>query len=193
MSEEGNSPDATSPPTEGRTPKKRPSESDASESGQPQPPASSDVTEPQASDQETDSLNTPFTSPSPTRTREPRDVTPPNTNMSEAQPEPDAARFTFSADEGASFACSLDGGAFTTCDSPSVYSDLPPGWHAFAVKAVDAAGNADPSPAESSVARQEPSRDGSVTISAERSCIEYIGVLPLGSWRGRPGFQRTPE
>ncbi len=68
--------------------------------------------------------------------------------MSEAQPEPDAARFTFSADEGASFACSLDGGGFTPCNSPSVYSDLPPGWHSFAVKAVDAAGNADPSPAE---------------------------------------------
>ena len=35
-----------------------------------------------------------------------------------------------------------------TCDSPSVYSDLKPGWHTFAVKAVDAAGNTDPSPAE---------------------------------------------
>ena len=69
--------------------------------------------------------------------------------MSQAQPAPDVARFTFSANEGASFTCSLDGAAFAPCASPSVYSDLQPGWHTFAVQAVDAAGNTDPSPAES--------------------------------------------
>lgn len=57
------------------------------------------------------------------------------------------ALFWLSADEAASFACSLDGAAYSPCDSPMRYSDLDPGWHTFAVRAVDAAGNADPSPA----------------------------------------------
>lgn len=76
------------------------------------------------------------------------DRTPPDTNLSEEYPAGDAARFSFSADEAASFTCSLDGAAYTPCDSPTSLRDLHPGWHTFAVRATDAAGNVDPSPAE---------------------------------------------
>lgn len=59
-----------------------------------------------------------------------------------------SSSFTFSSEEvGASFTCSLDGSAFAACSSPASYTDLTDGDHTFAVRATDAAGNTDPSPA----------------------------------------------
>jgi len=58
------------------------------------------------------------------------------------------ARFTFHASERASFVCSLDGAGFRPCESGVRYDHLEPGWHDFAVRATDAAGNADGSPAD---------------------------------------------
>ena len=46
-----------------------------------------------------------------------------------------------------SFKCELDGGRWTSCRSPKVYRHLKKGRHTFAVKAVDARGKADPTPA----------------------------------------------
>jgi hypothetical protein len=58
-----------------------------------------------------------------------------------------SADFTFSSDEAsATFECSLDGSAFTTCSSPKSYTSLPEGSHSFRVRATDAAGNPDASP-----------------------------------------------
>ncbi|PZF81772.1 right-handed parallel beta-helix repeat-containing protein [Jiangella anatolica] len=58
------------------------------------------------------------------------------------------AAFEFTADEGGStFECLLDGGAWAACTSPSVHHDLTPGEHTFLVRATDAAGNTDPTPA----------------------------------------------
>jgi hypothetical protein len=94
---------------------------------------------------------TPSTSPSQpdaTASTTTEDTTPLETSLSEEFPARDAALFSFSANESASFTCSLDGAAYTSCDSPTRYSDLDPGWHTFAVRATDAAGNVDPSPAE---------------------------------------------
>jgi large repetitive protein len=57
-------------------------------------------------------------------------------------------RFWFSASEPAQgFYCRLDRGDFKPCGSPRTYKHLKPGGHAFQVKAVDAAGNVDASPA----------------------------------------------
>lgn len=133
----------------------------SSASGQPQapPPPTSDLTPPAGTDPDdaTDSTRTetptpspspPESQPSPDRPRPKKDDTPPDTSLSEEYPDPDAARFHLSATEDASFICSLDEGLYAPCDSPHLYSDLHPGWHTFAVRAVDSAGNTDPSPAE---------------------------------------------
>lgn len=59
-----------------------------------------------------------------------------------------SASFTFSSDEpDATFACSLDGAPFTPCTSPWTVAQLAQGDHGFAVRAIDGAGHADPTPA----------------------------------------------
>lgn len=60
-----------------------------------------------------------------------------------------AATFTYSAPGAAKFECRLDGPAFAVCPSSGKsYTGLGGGEHTFAVRAVDAAGNADPTPVE---------------------------------------------
>jgi hypothetical protein len=52
------------------------------------------------------------------------------------------ARFSFtSSGRTASFQCRLDGGAYSACLSPKLYSGLTKGLHTFSVEAVDPAGN----------------------------------------------------
>jgi hypothetical protein len=59
-----------------------------------------------------------------------------------------SASFTFSSPvAGVRFECSLDAGAFAPCASPASYTALADGAHVFDVRAVDAAGNVDPTPA----------------------------------------------
>ncbi|HEU4905897.1 MAG TPA: N,N-dimethylformamidase beta subunit family domain-containing protein, partial [Solirubrobacterales bacterium] len=62
------------------------------------------------------------------------------------------AEFAFSGDDGAgsgiaAIECRRDGAAWAVCSSPREYLALSQGAHSFEVKAVDQAGNADPSPA----------------------------------------------
>lgn len=59
-----------------------------------------------------------------------------------------SAAFDFDASEtGATFECSLDGEPFAACGAPAEYAGLLEGAHDFRVRAVDAAGNRDASPA----------------------------------------------
>ncbi|HEX5782294.1 MAG TPA: right-handed parallel beta-helix repeat-containing protein [Solirubrobacteraceae bacterium] len=81
----------------------------------------------------------------------PADTNPPETEIGSG-PDPrtvqTGATLTFSSDEaGATFACSLDGGTFTACESPREYAGLAVGDHTVRVRAVDAAGNVDATPA----------------------------------------------
>jgi len=58
------------------------------------------------------------------------------------------ARIRFSASEaGARFECKLDKRTFKPCNSPRRLKRLRPGKHRFAVRAIDGAGNVDPTPA----------------------------------------------
>lgn len=57
------------------------------------------------------------------------------------------ASFSFGSSEPAGFDCAIDGPAFKPCGSPASYSRLANGFHAFAVRARDGAGDVDPTPA----------------------------------------------
>jgi hypothetical protein len=78
------------------------------------------------------------------------DTAAPDTSIDSMPPDPSTpdVTFDFSASEGGStFECSLDGGAFGACSSPTSYSSLASGPHTFGVRATDPAGNTDPTPA----------------------------------------------
>ena len=58
------------------------------------------------------------------------------------------ATFAFTSTAStATFECQLDGVAFVPCVSPTSYANLAVGSHTFAVRATDAAGNVDVTPA----------------------------------------------
>jgi hypothetical protein len=61
-----------------------------------------------------------------------------------------SARFAFSSGEPATFQCRIDGAPFAGCSAPKTYKGLAAGVHRFAVRAIDSAGNVDPTPAVSS-------------------------------------------
>lgn len=63
-----------------------------------------------------------------------------------------------STEQPAGFLCKLDARRETKCGSPSTYAGLAPGSHTFKVRAVDQAGNADPTPAISRFAIAVPQR-----------------------------------
>ena len=81
------------------------------------------------------------------------DIVPPDTQITagpEGKTRKKSATVTFSGTDAravAAFQCRLDGDAFETCSSPKTYSGLKKGFHTVEVRAVDAAGNVDPTPA----------------------------------------------
>ena len=79
------------------------------------------------------------------------DLTPANTTITSSPPAASnstGASFSFTAsDAGPGFECRLDGGAFANCSSPQSYTGLTEAAHTFEVRAEDAAGNVDATPA----------------------------------------------
>ena len=90
------------------------------------------------------------------------DNTAPDTTVGDHPSDPSgssSASFSFDSNDGAaSFECELDGGGFSACTGPKDYSGLSDGGHTFLVRAIDEAGNADPTPDSFSwtVASTEP-------------------------------------
>jgi Domain of unknown function (DUF4394) len=91
--------------------------------------------------------------PTPTPTPPPPqvDTTAPNTRISggpKRRTRARSARFRFrSSEAGSTFQCKLDKKRFRRCRSPKRYRRLRPGKHTFRVRAIDAAGNVDRTPA----------------------------------------------
>jgi len=98
-----------------------------------------------------------------------RDATPPDTTIESGPNGPtstNTATFDFSSNEnGVTYECSLDGGAFTACTDPSTFSNLGVGPHTLSVRAKDAAGNVDPTPATRAWSVTAPGGDASTIDS----------------------------
>ena len=75
----------------------------------------------------------------------------PNSTITSAPSNPSSstsASFSFSStDSNSTFQCQMDNGGYQSCTSPKTYTNLSVGSHTFYVKATDAAGNTDPTPA----------------------------------------------
>jgi hypothetical protein len=84
----------------------------------------------------------------------PADTTAPDTSITsgpQSSTTSTSASFGIAASEsGAALACKLDSGSWGACSSPKSYSGLAVGSHTFAVRATDAAGNVDATPATQS-------------------------------------------
>jgi outer membrane protein OmpA-like peptidoglycan-associated protein len=82
------------------------------------------------------------------------DTTPPDTVVTSGPSEYSssaAASFGFAADDAeASFECRLDGTDWASCSSPQAYGPVGDGPHTFSVRAIDALGNTDTTPASRS-------------------------------------------
>lgn len=86
--------------------------------------------------------------PTPSAAATPRDLDAPETSASTLASEAGAWTISVDADETATFECSIDGGPFEACGSSVTFQGLRNGWHTFAARATDSAGNTDPSPVE---------------------------------------------
>ncbi len=110
------------------------------------------------------------------------DATAPDTSITSGPANPTSstsAAFTFTSTEaGSTFACSLDGAAYTACTSPKSYTGLAAGPHAFAVKATDAVGNTDATPATFSwtITPTDGDTDGDGVPNSTDQCVAVAGT-----------------
>ena len=120
------------------------------------------------------------------------DTTPPQTSITSGPSgttSSTTASFGFSSSEsGSSFECQLDAGSWSVCLGPQVYASLGLGPHTFAVKATDAAGNTDASPAsrtwtvESGNCTQTLSPGASLSSAISDAPAGAVLCLDGGSW-----------
>jgi hypothetical protein len=131
------------------------------------------------------------------------DTTPPATTITAgpgAKTNDPTPSFAFSSSEaGSSFECRLDSGSFGTCSSPYTAGQLADGSHTFQVRAIDPAGNADPTPAQRSftlvtasvsvsgtalVVTAAPGAKDNLAIARPSSSTLRVTDLPSGSYTG---------
>ncbi len=94
--------------------------------------------------------DSPPANPPVTPPNDPVDTTAPETTIAKAAKKTKDRTPTFaftSSEAGSTFACRIDGAAFSPCHSPLTTKRLKLGKHELAVRATDAAGNSDQTPA----------------------------------------------
>lgn len=125
----------------------------------------------------------------------PPDTTPPDTTIDSgpadgSSSDDTTASFSFSASEsGSAFQCALDGAAWSPCTSPATYGGLAASAHTFAVRAIDGAGNADPSPATRSWTVTAPpppppppaGSDPTMLLVGDQHACDGSGIGPVAS------------
>ena len=127
------------------------------------------------------------------------DLTPPETTIDSGPADPSntaTATFVFSSNESpVSYACALDNAAFAACESPATYTALADGVHTFRVRATDAAGNTDPTPATRSwtvktpftldalALRQSPDKLGWTAVDGNLDDGYTVSLDPAAEWR----------
>jgi beta-propeller repeat-containing protein len=128
------------------------------------------------------------------------DVTPPDTTITDGpsgQTDSTTPSFSFTSDDAsAGFRCRLDGPGATSgseqpCGSPAVVGPLADGAYTFSVRAVDARGNADDTPASRAfdVVAAAPAPPPSPCTSAGRTDRQPVGVSIAAGAR----YTRNPK
>jgi Right handed beta helix region len=116
----------------------------------------------------------------------PVDTTPPDTTISSGpsgSTTATTASFSFVSNEaGSSFECKLDGGSWSGCSSPKALSALAIASHVFSVRAKDAAGNVDPTPASRSWTveaepQPEPEPEPGPSPEPEQTCTTTVSSV----------------
>ena len=98
------------------------------------------------------------------------------------------ATFHFWSEPGATFACSLDNRAFVSCANPMTYTGLRAGSHTFRVRARDAAGKVDPTPAGATWAIDLTAPITTITFSQTSRAVPGAATFKFGSTE-RSSFQ----
>ena len=112
------------------------------------------------------------------------DTTAPNTTITAQPSNPTnstAPSFSFTSNEaGSTFECQLDGGGYSACTSPKSYTGQTQGSHTFQVRATDAAGNVDASPAGNT---------WTIDTTDPSSTLSFPGAIDYnnGSWNDFAG------
>jgi len=138
---------------------------------------------------------------SPPVTTPPTDTTPPNTSITSSPSSTTTATtasFGFKSSEpDSSFQCKLDGSSWANCNSPKSYSGLTVASHQFSVRAIDSAGNVDPSAASDSwtvTSSGTPPPDTtppntSITSSPSSSTAATSAIFTFASTESGSSFQ----
>ncbi len=109
----------------------------------------------------------------------PADTDPPETTITKGAPnktDKSTVKFKFTSDEaGATFECKVDKKPFKPCSSPKKVKRLDEGKHRFKVRAIDAAGNVDPT-----VARDTFKVHRLTRLALARPLASSAAVIPKG-------------
>ena len=128
-------------------------------------------------------------------------TTPPETSIVSAPGgtiETASAGFEFAATEPGSFRCRLDSsdpGEWSACTSPQTYSGLTDGPHRFEVRAGDALGNIDPTPAEAGftvyTGPPKPLAGETLNLEAQKGSVQ-LQCPGEDSYSQLVGFKQVP-
>ena len=123
------------------------------------------------------------------------DATAPDTTITASPPavtNSTGASFSFTSTEaGSTFECKLDSGSFVACTSPQSYNALAAGSHTFQVRAIDPAGNVDPTPASFTWTIDTTAPDTTITTNPPALSKSHVGEFTFTSTEAGSTFECT--